>query len=242
MPAASLEIEDTVIRYNDKITFIQTVGVDFTVYDLLRIWTEIEIRDVKVESFYFSPYRALFRIGTEIPYKSRNWGTFTAGLYHECDHDIVPGFAPHIYNGIDRAYNNLYISWADEFSIQENTVLKPAFSMGILFEDGIAVKKNTPEDYFSIYKMNDFNNSFYMRLGGEADLFRFLKISAAIQSEYSITHGLWGRIRIEPGIELYYRNCAIGMELKKQIRFDNAVWAFNELRFYISFRGNSVLL
>jgi hypothetical protein len=236
MPAASLDFGDKALRFNN--TFIQVAGFDFNVAGYLRVWTEIEIREVKADSIYFDPYRAGFRLGADILYRG-----FILKVFHECDHDIITGDFLNPYNGLDMAFNCYYAGWSAEFSVTPHVLIKPAFFMGLRFDAYYINKENNRDHYFGDSPaVIPINYHLYPRLQAEADFHDLVKLSVAFQPEYSITRGMWSRIRIDTGIELHYGNIAAGIGGKNQIRLDSTGWAFNELRLYIAFKGKSPLL
>lgn len=81
-PLYALEIQDTFVEH--KHTFSQTLGLELRIIDVIRLYTDIEIYDVPLEIWSWSPYRADFTIGLEVRYKN-----FTLGARHECNHDVI---------------------------------------------------------------------------------------------------------------------------------------------------------
>jgi hypothetical protein len=161
---------------------------------------------------------------------------------HECDHDIVTYSDVNPYNGMDRAYNNIYAGWSAEFPVRPHFLLRPTLFLGMLDENGLYLKKNNVDENFDPVYMRPPSYTIYSLIQGEVNLYDRVKLYASCQPDYSVTHGMWSRIRFGTEIEAHYRNLSGGIEWKHELRLHGKGWAFSELRLYISFKGKSSLL
>jgi hypothetical protein len=63
----------------------QTIGLDFTAYDHIRLWTTLETYDTpSSDEPGFNPFRSDYSVGLE--FTSKN---FVAGIKHNCDHPVI---------------------------------------------------------------------------------------------------------------------------------------------------------
>ncbi|MDR2476765.1 MAG: hypothetical protein LBD18_03145 [Treponema sp.] len=222
----------SVARFDN--TFVQTLEVDFYVANILRVYSNVEIREMKAQTIYFDPYRADFRIGAELAYKG-----FFLGVFHECDHDVVTTFERSRYNGIDGAFADIYAGWQGEFAIHPKVKLQPYAALGIRPYDNFFVLVEGSGSSEIGYP----GSNLFAELHLGADLFDLVRLRAMFRPEFSLYYRSLACFQYGAGAELRYRNISLGVDWTSQVKLlYPAGSAVSELTIYISFRGQSKLL
>jgi hypothetical protein len=235
VPNASLEINGGAINASDCL--VQNFGVGFYLADFVHIYSSVEIQETKSQDIYFDPFRSDFLIGGELYYKN-----FSAGILHECNHDIVTNTNLHDYNGWEAMFNKVYINYSLPIYTDSGLTITPSITLTEQLSEKVRIKSNNERDYFGRNKVDISPGIFSPEFRLEMEFF-CLRSRLAFQAGYASAEKEWAYTQFMAGAELFLKNISVGLEyIKRENKQKNAGYSLEGLTLFFRFRGRAGLL
>jgi hypothetical protein len=235
VPNSSLKTSGGSIEASNSL--VQTLGMGFYLAELLHLYGAVEIQETKSGNIYFDPFRSDFLIGGSVCLKN-----FSAGISHECNHDIVTNMKFHDYNGWEAAFEEVYINYALPVHIIPGITITPSITLTDQFSERVRIKSNDTKKYFSHNTINISPNIFSpeFRLAMELSHLRF---HAACQAGYATHSKECAYTQLDLGMEIFYKNISLGLDYTDRKNTQkNAGYSLEALTLFIRFQGRSSLL
>jgi hypothetical protein len=235
VPHSSLTTSGASITASQYLT--QTLDMGFELAGCVQIYGAVEIRETKSRKIYFDPFRSDFLIGGAVYFKG-----FSAGLSHECNHDILTNMKFHEYNGWEAAFEKVYINYTLPFRIMPGITITPSITLTDHFTERVRIKSNDIKKYFAhktiAVSPNIFSPEFHLAM----EIFH-LRFHAACQAGYAGGNHKIVYTQLNLGAELFYKNVSLGLDyIDRKNRQKNAGYSVEGLTLFVRFRGTSSLL
>jgi hypothetical protein len=218
-------------------SLVQILGMGFYLADCIHLYSSVEIQETKSGGIYYDPFRSDFLVGGSVYFKN-----FSAGISHECNHDILTNMQFHDYNGWEAAFEKVYISYALPIHIISGITITPSLTLTDQFAEKVRIKSNDTDEYFAHKTIDISPNIFSPKFQLEIELFH-LRSHIACQTGY-VTHSKErAHTQLNLGMELFYKNISLGLAyIDRKNMQKKAGYSLEGLTMFVRFRGKSSLL
>jgi hypothetical protein len=233
VPNSSLKASGNTIEASDCL--VQTLGLGFYLANCIYLYSTVEIQETKSNHIYYDPFRSDFLIGGSVYFKN-----FSIGISHECNHDIVTNTKFHKYNGWEAAFEKVYINYTIPIYIIPGITITPSITLADQFCEKVRIKNI--KQYFTYLPSRISPNIFFTDFRLEIEFF-CLRSRTAFQIGYTTHNNVRAYTQFNLGIELFYKNIALGFDyIKRKNMQKDAGYSLEGLTLFIRFRGKSSLL